>query len=207
MSLNGTTGEVIKRAVPLVEPAPPLDEDGDLATVLRWVDAYRELDVRANADDADDARRAFRAGAAGVGLARTEHMFFGSKERVDTVRRLVLADDDKTRAAALQALLPLQRADFAGLFRATGSRPVCVRLLDPPLHEFLPKPGEFESTPPFDAEKFGAATAELTALTGQTEARVLERTRALRETNPMLGLRGCRVGITCVLCKRFAPIP
>ena len=152
MSLNGTTGEVIKRAVPLVEPAPPLDEDGDLATVLRWVDAYRELDVRANADDADDARRAFRAGAAGVGLARTEHMFFGSKERVDTVRRLVLADDDKTRAAALQALLPLQRADFAGLFRAAGSRPVCVRLLDPPLHEFLPKPGEFESTPPFDAE-------------------------------------------------------
>jgi pyruvate, orthophosphate dikinase len=207
VSLNGTTGEVIKRAVPLVEPAPPLDEDGDLATVLRWVDAYRELDVRANADDADDARRAFRAGAAGVGLARTEHMFFGSKERVDTVRRLVLADDDKTRAAALQALLPLQRADFAGLFRAAGSRPVCVRLLDPPLHEFLPKPGEFESTPPFDAEKFGAATAELTALTGQTEARVLERTRALRETNPMLGLRGCRVGITCVLCKRFAPIP
>mmetsp|Transcript_155039 Transcript_155039/g.376444 ORF Transcript_155039/g.376444 Transcript_155039/m.376444 type:complete len:359 (-) Transcript_155039:158-1234(-) len=123
-------------------------------------------------------------------------MFFGSKERVDTVRRLVLADDDKTRAAALQALLPLQRADFAGLFRAAGSRPVCVRLLDPPLHEFLPKPGEFESTPPFDAEKFGAATAELTALTGQTEARVLERTRALRETNPLLGLRGCRVGIT-----------
>jgi pyruvate,orthophosphate dikinase len=155
------------------------------AAVLSWADKFRTLQVLANADTPEDVATARDNGAEGIGLVRTEHMFFGTPERIKAVRRLVLADSESSRKAALDELLPYQRDDFTGIFKAMSGLSVTVRLLDPPLHEFLPPPDEMD-----------AAVEEIAGYTGMSKESVLERARALREINPMLGLRGCRLGIT-----------
>ena len=142
----------------------------DLQTILGWADGVRRLKVRANADTPMDASRAREFGAEGIGLCRTEHMFFG-EERLPVVQEMILADDEDDRRAALDRLLPFQQADFEGIFEAMAGLPVTIRLLDPPLHEFLP--------------------AEEDATDEQMRARI----RALHESNPMLGTRGCRLGL------------
>ena len=150
------------------------------ATVMAWADRHRRMAVRANADTPAAAEEAQRLGAEGIGLCRTEHMFF-EEERLDEMRRMILAADESERRAALAALLPFQREDFRALFAVMGERPVTIRLLDPPLHEFLP----------VEAEARRALAAKL----GVPTARVDERVEALAEANPMLGCRGCRLGI------------
>ncbi len=150
------------------------------ATVMAWADRHRRIAVRANADTPAAAEDAVRLGAEGIGLCRTEHMFFDD-ERIDAMRRMILADDEAERRAALAVLLPFQRQDFEALFAAMGERPVTVRLLDPPLHEFLP------ATP--------AAGQALAAKLGLPAERVEARIQALSEVNPMLGCRGCRLGV------------
>jgi pyruvate,orthophosphate dikinase len=166
VTIDGTTGRVIAGAVPLVDPQP----NPNLETVLTWADGVRELQVLANADTPADARKARANGAEGIGLCRTEHMFM-AEDRLPIVREMILADTDETRAAALARLLPMQQGDFEGLFEAMGSLPVTIRLLDPPLHEFLPPLSEVDDE--------------------ATRSRVLE----LQEANPMLGTRGCRLGL------------
>jgi pyruvate,orthophosphate dikinase len=166
ITIDGGTGDVYIGEIPLV--APQLNEDFE--TVLRWADELRRLKVRANADTPDDAARARQFGAEGIGLCRTEHMFFG-EERLPVVQEMILADDEAGRRAALDRLLPFQQGDFEGIFEAMSGLPVTIRLLDPPLHEFLPS--EEHAT----SEKMRA------------------RIRALREANPMLGTRGCRLGL------------
>ena len=150
------------------------------ATVMAWADRHRRMAVRTNADTPAAARDAQRLGAEGIGLCRTEHMFF-EDERLDEMRRMILAADEAERRAALAALLPFQREDFRALFAAMGKRPVTIRLLDPPLHEFLPVAPE--------------ARRALAAKLGVPVARVDERVEALAEANPMLGCRGCRLGV------------
>jgi pyruvate, orthophosphate dikinase len=166
ITIDGGTGDVYIGEIPLV--APQLNEDFE--TVLRWADELRRLKVRSNADTPEDAARAREFGAEGIGLCRTEHMFFG-EERLPVVQEMILADDEAGRRAALDRLLPFQQADFEGIFEAMSDLPVTIRLLDPPLHEFLPS--EEQAT----SEKMRA------------------RIRALREANPMLGTRGCRLGL------------
>ena len=180
VSLNGTTGEVIKGAQDLSPPAI----SGDLGTFMSWVDELRRLKVLANADTPEDAKTARDNGAEGIGLVRTEHMFFGTGDRIRTVRRMIMADNTPSREAALADLLPYQRADFEGIFRAMDGCPVTIRLLDPPLHEFLPD-GELDEI-----------VALLSADTGASEDEVVERIEKLAEINPMLGFRGCRLAIT-----------
>jgi pyruvate,orthophosphate dikinase len=148
---------------------------------MEWADSVRRLKVRANADTPVDAETARRFGAEGIGLCRTEHMFFDA-ERIVAVRRMILADTDEERGAALAALLPMQRADFAGMFRVMQGLPVTIRLLDPPLHEFLPQRDE--------------EIADVARAAGVDASKLRQRLIALRETNPMLGHRGCRLGIT-----------
>ncbi len=193
LSLDGFTGRVysgklattppeVVRA--LVEKSLPLEEAPTarrLLTLLSWADRVRRLRVRANADLPDQAAVALAFGAEGIGLCRTEHMFFGA-DRIGPMRRMILAETVEERRAALAVLLPLQRGDFAGLFRAMDGRPVNIRLLDPPLHEFLPA----------DDAGVEALARELSL----PPARVHARIAALREKNPMLGLRGCRLGIS-----------
>jgi pyruvate,orthophosphate dikinase len=176
LSLDGTTGEVMLGRVPMVEP----QLSGDFATLMSWADARRRLGVRTNADTPGDARRAREFGAQGIGLCRTEHMFFG-EDRIAVVRRMILADSDRQRTAALDQLQPLQRADFIGIFTAMDGLPVTIRLLDPPLHEFLPQEREQQE--------------QLARSLGWTAQAVQDRVRQLAELNPMLGLRGCRLGI------------
>jgi pyruvate,orthophosphate dikinase len=177
ISLNGTTGEVILGAEPLVDPSL----SGEFAEFMSWTDEYRRLGVRANADQPADARAGRELGAAGIGLCRTEHMFFEG-DRIYAVRAMILASTPAARATALEALLPLQRSDFVGIFEAMDGHPVTIRLLDPPLHEFLPKDDEgVEQT----ASRLGVTTDEVRA-----------KVAALHEENPMLGHRGCRLGIT-----------
>jgi pyruvate,orthophosphate dikinase len=203
ISLDGETGEVILGDLPthpseieqvLVHKSlrpedSPLFRNFD--TVMRWADEGRTLGVRANADTPADAATAVAFGAEGIGLCRTEHMFFKPQERIDIVREMILAKDEAARRRALDRLLPMQREDFVGIFRAMAGRPVTIRLLDPPLHEFLPK--EREIGKELGAEKARRRRnrrriAELEAL----RATVL----ALQEANPMLGHRGCRLGIS-----------
>jgi pyruvate,orthophosphate dikinase len=177
ITLNGSTGEVMLGAVPTIQP----QLSGDFATLMGWADGLRKLKVRANAETAIDAKTARDFGAEGIGLSRTEHMFFEA-DRIGAMRRMIMADEEKGRRAALAKLLPMQRADFTEIFRIMRGLPVTIRLLDPPLHEFLPKTdAEFD---------------ELARLTGKSVADVRHRTQALHETNPMLGHRGCRLGIT-----------
>ncbi|MCB9898426.1 MAG: pyruvate, phosphate dikinase [Planctomycetes bacterium] len=177
ISLDGSTGQVMLGRVPTV--APQLS--GDFARLMEWADARRTLGIRTNADTPEDARRAREFGAEGIGLCRTEHMFF-AEDRIAAVRRMILADNDRQRDAALAELLPAQRSDFVGIFTAMAGLPVTVRLLDPPLHEFLPH------------EK--AQQEALAQSLGWSLQDVLERVCELSEQNPMLGIRGCRLGIT-----------
>src|SRR5207302_4825642 len=148
------------------------------AQLMKWVDGARRLRVRTNADQPDQAAEAIAFGAEGIGLCRTEHMFF---DHIDEFREMILAVDLPTRQAALKKLLSFQRGDFAGLFREMAGRPVTIRLLDPPLHEFLPH----ESS----------AQKDLAAKLGLKPEEVAERVDELHESNPMLGHRGCRLGI------------
>ena len=180
LSLNGTTGEVIRGEAELAPPAI----GGDLDVFMSWVDEFRTLRVLANADTPEDATTARVNGAEGVGLVRTEHMFFGTGERIRTVRRMIMATLTSDRQAALDDLLPFQRGDFDGIFRAMDGMPVTIRLLDPPLHEFLPD-GELDEI-----------VALLAADTVADDDEVVERIEQLAEINPMLGFRGCRLAIT-----------
>jgi pyruvate, orthophosphate dikinase len=166
LTINGATGEVIVGEVQLVPPQ--INEDFE--TVLEWADSMRRLHVRANADTPEDAARAREFGAQGIGLCRTEHMFFAD-ERLPLVREMILAEDEDGRRSALERLLPMQQSDFEGIFEAMTGLPVTIRLLDPPLHEFLPPAEE------------------------ATDDRMRRRIRALEESNPMLGTRGCRLGL------------
>jgi pyruvate,orthophosphate dikinase len=176
ITIDGTSGRVFLGRVAMVEP----DLTGGLDRFLAWADRLRRLGVHANADTPADARRARQAGAEGVGLCRTEHMFF-AEGRIDAVRAMILATTDEERDAALLTIEPLQTADFEGIFRAMEGKPVTIRLLDPPLHEFLPD----------DPEEI----ARLAAALGLSPAAVEQRVAAHREANPMLGHRGCRLGL------------
>ena len=177
ITLNGSTGEVIQGEVPTIEPTL----SGDFATLMGWADELRSLKVRSNAETPTDARAARNFGAEGIGLSRTEHMFFEA-DRIGAIREMIMADEERGRRAALAKLLPMQRADFVEIFKIMAGLPVTIRLLDPPLHEFLPK-----TDPEFD---------EMARVTGKSVAEVRQRALALHETNPMLGHRGCRLGIT-----------
>jgi len=188
ISIDGDTGEVIIDAVKLLLP----DLSDEVEEFLSWADKYRSLGVRANADTPEDARRARRFGAEGIGLCRTEHMFF-KPDRIPIVRDMIMAGDAATRRAAVAKLLPFQRDDFSGIFQAMDGLPVTIRLLDPPLHEFLTTPKEYR--------EMIEERARLDALGVNPERqRALEekiaKIESLREANPMLGHRGCRLGIT-----------
>jgi len=177
ITINGSTGEVMLGRVPTIQP----ELSGDFATLMHWADEVRSMGVRANADTPLDARAARRFGAEGIGLCRTEHMFF-DEDRIIAVREMILADDAEGRRKALAKILPMQRNDFVEIFRIMKGLPVTIRLLDPPLHEFLPKT---------DKEM-----QELVRTTGKDIATIRHRTHALHESNPMLGHRGCRLAIT-----------
>jgi pyruvate,orthophosphate dikinase len=176
ITIDGSTGQVLAGRVPMTEPAL----SGEFATLMGWADAVRKLGVRANADTPNDARVALKFGAEGIGLCRTEHMFF-DEGRIRAVREMILADDEKSRRAALAKLLPMQRADFVELFEIMQGLPVTIRLLDPPLHEFLPHSEE--------------EIAEVAAAMGADPKKLADRARELHEFNPMLGFRGCRLAL------------
>ncbi|XP_059311929.1 pyruvate, phosphate dikinase, chloroplastic isoform X2 [Lycium ferocissimum] len=180
ISLNGSTGDVILGKQPLAPPAM----SGDLEIFMSWADKIRRIKVMANADTPEDALAARNNGAEGIGLCRTEHMFFASDERIKAVRRMIMAATLEQRKEALDSLLPYQRSDFEGIFRAMDGLPVTIRLLDPPLHEFLPE-GNLEEI-----------VNELTTDIGMREEDVYSRIEKLSEVNPMLGFRGCRLGIS-----------
>ncbi len=176
ITIDGSAGLVMLGKVPTVDPKL----SGDFATLMTWADAVRRLKVRANAETPLDARTAVRFGAEGIGLCRTEHMFF-QQERIIAMREMILAENEEGRRRALAKILPMQRADFVELFEIMAGKPVTIRLLDPPLHEFLPQ----------QEEEF----AEVAKAAGVNVRRVRRRVAELRESNPMLGLRGCRLGI------------
>jgi len=177
ITIDGSTGEVFLGRVPTIEPKL----SGQFATLMGWADEIRRLEVRTNAETPHDAKTARSFGAEGIGLCRTEHMFFDA-ERIVAVREMIVADDEAGRRRALDKLLPMQRQDFTEIFRIMQGLPVTVRLLDPPLHEFLPH-GEEEMR-------------EVAAAAGVDLDHVRARTLKLTEANPMLGHRGCRLGIT-----------
>jgi pyruvate,orthophosphate dikinase len=181
ISINGTTGEVILGAVPLIEPTM----SDELKKLLGWADGMRKLMVWANADYPRDAQKAREYGAQGIGLCRTEHMFF-EEERLPIVRRMILAEDEAVREKALAELLPIQREDFKGIFRAMDGCPVVIRLIDPPLHEFLPH---------YDELLVEVTEARAHGKVDPAQESLLRTVAAMRESNPMLGLRGCRLGI------------
>ncbi len=176
VTIDGSTGQVMKGRVKMIQP----ELSGDFATLMGWADAVRRMKVRANAETPADAKHAREFGAEGIGLCRTEHMFF-DQERIAVVRQMILADTKGGREAALAKLLPFQRADFVELFRIMAGLPVTIRLLDPPLHEFLPKEHEVE---------------EAAKILGIEPRKLSERLEDLEEANPMLGHRGCRLGIS-----------
>jgi len=177
ISIDGATGEVFKGELPLVEPSL----SGSFGELMEWADSFRKLEIRTNADTPKDAHVARNYGAQGIGLCRTEHMFFEG-ERIKSVREMILATTESERRKALSKLLPFQRQDFEGIFRAMDGLPVIIRLLDPPLHEFLPK----------EEDEMKALAKEM----GVSVDKVKEISSALHEFNPMLGHRGCRLGIT-----------
>jgi len=181
LSLDGTTGKVFLGEVPLVEP----DLSDDFWALLKVADDEASLKVRANADNPHDAALARRFGAQGIGLCRTEHMFMEA-ERLPIVQAMIMAEHEDDRDAALQKLLPMQRSDFYGILKAMDGYPVTIRLLDPPLHEFLPSREELK-------EQVASATTPVTRIRAERALRAIDR---LHETNPMLGHRGCRLGIT-----------
>jgi pyruvate,orthophosphate dikinase len=177
ITIDGGKGEVLDGAVPMIEP----ELTGDFQTLMGWADGVRRLKVRANAETPLDAKTARGFGAEGIGLCRTEHMFFDDT-RIAAVREMILADDEKGRRAALAKIAPFQKADFVELFTIMEGLPVTIRLLDPPLHEFLPH-----------TEEDVQAVAEATGLDA---AKLMRRAKELHETNPMLGHRGCRLGVS-----------
>ncbi|MBS0563512.1 MAG: pyruvate, phosphate dikinase [Proteobacteria bacterium] len=177
ITVDGTSGEVLAGSAPMLEPA--LDEY--FTTLLHWADNVRDIGVRANADTPDDARTARMFEAEGIGLCRTEHMFF-DEDRLTVMREMIFADTDKDRQVALDRLLPMQRADFIALFDIMAGLPVCIRLFDPPLHEFLPQDRE--------------GMRELAEALDKPLSDVTRRAEALSEFNPMLGMRGVRLGVT-----------
>lgn len=185
ISINGSTGEVIKGAVSMIEP----EMSGELKTLLGWADEFRTLQVWTNADYPRDAKQAREYGAQGIGLCRTEHMFM-EQERLPIVQQMILAENDADRQIALDKLLPFQKSDFRGLFIEMNGLPVIIRLIDPPLHEFLPN--------------FEDLLVEVTTLKiqkpGSSELKekenLLKKVHSMKEQNPMLGLRGCRLGLT-----------
>ena len=177
LSINGSTGEVILGKVPMVEPSLT----GDFGELMKWADQTRKLGVRANADIPRDAIVARKFGAEGIGLCRTEHMFF-AEDRLPFMQEMIVADTEEDRRKALDKLLPFQKEDFKGLFKEMEGFPVTIRTLDPPLHEFLPKTQE--------------EALELSKKIGVPADRIWARSEELHELNPMLGHRGCRLGIT-----------
>ena len=177
ISLDGNTGRVYGEQLPTV----PAKISGNFETIMQWADDYRTMGVRTNADTPRDAQAARDFGAEGIGLCRTEHMFFDA-ERIASMRRMILADNERQRKAALEELLPMQKQDFKALYKVMGGRPVTIRLLDPPLHEFIPK--EEEEIRAL-AESMGVSFEELN-----------DKAISLHETNPMLGHRGCRLAVT-----------
>jgi pyruvate,orthophosphate dikinase len=177
VTLDGSAGEVILGDVPKVQPAV----SGDFATLMGWADKFRRLKVRTNADTPKDSKVAREFGAEGIGLCRTEHMFFEG-ERIQAVREMILSSDLDGRKKALAKIMPMQKGDFIGIFREMKGLPVTIRLLDPPLHEFLPQTDD--------------DVAELAAVAGIRFSEVKEHVEELHEFNPMLGHRGCRLGIT-----------
>ena len=177
ISLDGTAGDVLKGQIKTVPP----ELSGDFAEIMSWADEIRTLKIRTNADNPRDAKQAVEFGAEGIGLCRTEHMFF-EEERIPAVRRMILADSEEERREALIFLLPYQKGDFKGIYEAMGDRPVTIRLLDPPLHEFLPHTDD-----------------EIKALSEQIGVpyeKLAKKTQELHEFNPMLGHRGCRLAVT-----------
>jgi len=177
ISLDGSTGEVYSGAIELMEP----ELSGNFGTIMQWADSIRKLKVRTNADTPTDAAAAVKFGAEGIGLCRTEHMFF-EETRIKAVREMILAETQEGRKKALAKILPMQRSDFKALFEIMDGRPVTIRFLDPPLHEFLPK----------EENDIKEIAAEL----GVTFDKLKEKIEDLAEFNPMLGHRGCRLGIT-----------
>ena len=177
VTVDGSSGEVLAGAIEMRQP----ELSGDFTRLMEWADAARRLKVRANAETPADARAARSFGAEGIGLCRTEHMFF-DEDRILAVREMILADTEAGRRAALAKLLPMQRADFVELFEIMRPLPVTIRLLDPPLHEFLPKGDE--------------EIAEVARAMGVPAGKLRERTLALHEFNPMLGHRGCRLAVS-----------
>ncbi|HEY7245917.1 MAG TPA: pyruvate, phosphate dikinase [Xanthobacteraceae bacterium] len=176
ITIDGSTGQVLLGRVPMSEP----ELSGEFAILMGWADELRKLGVRANADTPNDARIALKFGAEGIGLCRTEHMFF-DEGRIRAVREMILADDEPSRRAALAKLLPMQRTDFTELFEIMQGLPVTIRLLDPPLHEFLPHTED--------------EIAEVAAGMNADPKKLADRARELHEFNPMLGFRGCRLAI------------
>lgn len=177
ISIDGSTGEVFPGSISTIEPSL----SGDFARLMRWTDKYRKIGIRTNADAPADAQRARDFGAEGIGLTRTEHMFFEG-ERIQAMRAMILAESREDREAALEELLPYQRGDFVGIFKAMKGLPVTIRLLDPPLHEFLPHDDESQQ--------------EMATRLGVPLDKVRQRVSMLHESNPMLGHRGCRLAIT-----------
>ncbi len=178
ITLNGTTGEVFQTSLRLIKPELP----EAFKTLMVWVDEIREMKVRTNADTPYDARKAIELGAEGIGLCRTEHMFFDTEERRLAIQEMIVADEIQDRVAALDKLLPFQRADFKGIFEAMNGFPVTIRLIDPPLHEFVPHTEDKQR--------------QLASKIGIAYEKVHHRVEQLHEANPMLGHRGCRLTIT-----------
>ncbi|MEX4007357.1 pyruvate, phosphate dikinase [Neoaquamicrobium sediminum] len=177
ITIDGASGQVLKGAVPMLQP----ELSGDFASIMEWADQIRRMRVRTNAETPADARMARSFGAEGIGLCRTEHMFFDD-ERIVAMREMILSDVEKDRRAALAKLLPMQRSDFAELFEIMAGLPVTIRLLDPPLHEFLPKSED--------------EIAEVARAMNVSAEKLRQRTEALHEFNPMLGHRGCRLAVS-----------
>ncbi|MDK4714265.1 pyruvate, phosphate dikinase [Rhizobium sp. CNPSo 4039] len=177
VTIDGSSGQVLKGEVPMIQP----ELSGDFGRIMAWADRSRRMTVRTNADTPADARAARSFGAEGIGLCRTEHMFFEG-DRIHVMREMILAEDEAGRRAALAKLMPMQRLDFTGLFTIMHGLPVTIRLLDPPLHEFLPKTDE--------------EIAEVAGIMGMEPAALRQRVDALHEFNPMLGHRGCRLAIS-----------
>jgi len=177
ITLDGSSGQVLKGAVAMLQP----ELSGDFGLIMEWADATRRMKVRTNADTPADARAARSFGAEGIGLCRTEHMFFDG-DRITAMREMILAGSEVGRRVALAKLLPMQRSDFIELFEIMKGLPVTIRLLDPPLHEFLPKTAE--------------EIAEVAAVVGIPADKLSQRVDELHEFNPMLGHRGCRLAIS-----------
>ena len=177
VSIDGSTGKVYAGKIKTVAP----EVAADFAKLMEWADEIRELKIRANADNPRDAAQAVEFGAEGIGLCRTEHMFF-EEERIPAIRRMILADTEEERVEALEALRPYQQGDFKEIYKVMGERPVTIRLLDPPLHEFLPHTEE--------------DIKEVAAIMGVSFEKVAGKVTELHEQNPMLGHRGCRLAVT-----------